>query len=51
MSRFLSAIRRVSDNDLVLDVVSFVVMVVFLTVAFGYLTELSNAVSAWRLRQ
>lgn len=49
MSRFLSAVRRISDNDLVVDVVSFVVMAYFLAVAFSLLTGASDAVTAWRL--
>lgn len=49
MSRFLSALRRLPDTDIVADVVAFLVMVFFLAVALGYLADATDAVAAWRL--
>lgn len=49
MTRFLSAIRRLSDIDIVADTVAFIVMALFLAAAFGYLAGATDFVAAWRL--
>jgi len=49
MSRLLSAMRRLSHNDLLADVTAFVVMILFLTALFGFLPDVTDAVAAWRL--
>lgn len=51
MSRFLSAIRRAADMELLADTLAFVVMMLFVAVVLGFAVEASDAVTAWRLAQ
>ena len=51
MSRFLSAIRRAADIDLLADILAFVSMILFVVVVLGFAAETSDAVIALRLAQ
>lgn len=51
MSRLVSVIRRAAGMDLLADTLAFLVVMLFLGVVLGFLAELSDGVTAWRLAQ
>ncbi len=51
MSRFLSAIRRAADMELLADTLAFISMMLFIAVILGFAAEACDAVSTWRLAQ